>query len=99
VPADHAYAPLIPQRLIDRSQAGEGVALTRVQAESIGAFRLIQLVGLEIEKLTGEYAKILDEIDGYERILADERLVLDIIREDCEEMKEKFGTPRKTDFV
>jgi DNA gyrase subunit A len=99
IPGDHAYAPLIPSRLIERANAGDGVALTRVQAESIGAFRLIQLVGLEIEKLTSEYAKILEEIDGYERILNDERLVMDIIREDCEEMKEKFGTPRKTEFV
>ncbi|HRQ74825.1 MAG TPA: DNA gyrase subunit A [Phycisphaerales bacterium] len=98
IPSEHRYAPLVPKRLIERSQAGDGAALTRVQAEAIGALRLIQLVGLEIEKLTGEYAKLLDEIDGYERILADERLVLDIIREDCHELKEKFGAERKTTF-
>lgn len=97
---DHRYAPLIPQRLLDLAAPDQGgVALTRVQAEAIGAFRLIQLVGLEIEKLTSDYANLLEEIDGYERILADERLVLDIIREDCEEMKEKFGTPRLTEFI
>jgi DNA gyrase subunit A len=72
------------------------VELTRVQAEAIGALRLIQLVGLEIEKLVSEYAAIVDEIEGYERILADEKLVLDIIREDAIEMREKFGTERLT---
>ena len=40
-----------------------GAALTRVQAEAIGALRLIQLVGLEIERLTADYAKLLEEID------------------------------------
>src|SRR5690606_16667020 len=51
IPSDHRYAPHIPARLINRSQEGDGVALTRVQAEAIGGLRLIQLVGLEIEKL------------------------------------------------
>ena len=35
IPAGHAYAPLIPQKLIDASNADDGVALTRVQAEAI----------------------------------------------------------------
>jgi DNA gyrase subunit A len=93
---DHAYAPLIPGRLIELSQADDGVALTRVQAEAIGALRLIQLVGLEIEKLTGDYAKLLEEIERYEAILASEEEVLQIIRTDAGEMKAKFGDDRKT---
>jgi len=67
-----------------------------VQAEAIGGLRLIQLVGLEIEKLTGEYAKLLEEIEGYESILADEQKVLNIIRADTLELKEKFADTRKT---
>ncbi|MHC4447894.1 MAG: DNA gyrase/topoisomerase IV subunit A, partial [Planctomycetota bacterium] len=70
---DHRYAPLVPRSLIEQSNEGEGVELTRVQAEAIGGLRLIQLVGLEIEKLTGDYAKLLEEIAGYERILSIER--------------------------
>ena len=96
IPADHPYAPQIPQRLLQLAGSEAGVALTRVQAEAIGGLRLIQLVGLEIEKLVSDYANLVDEIEGYERILADERLVLDIIREDAIEMREKFGTPRLT---
>lgn len=93
---DHKYAPTIPARLLQQAVREGGVELTRVQAEAIGALRLIQLVGLEIEKLVADYAALVDEIEGYERILADERLVLDIIREDAIEMREKFGCERLT---
>ena len=91
----HPYAPKIPNSVIAKTEP-DGTRLTRVQAEAIGALRLIQLTGLEIEKLTSELAKLVDEIDGLEAILADERLVLDIIREDTIELKEKFGDPRRT---
>ncbi|MCP3904530.1 MAG: DNA gyrase subunit A, partial [Planctomycetes bacterium] len=100
IPEDHAYVEHIPPRLIERTRAleaaGDGARLTRVQAEAIGGLRLIQLVGLEIEKLTGEYAEVLEKIDEYEAILADEEKVFEIIRADCEEMRDRFGTPRKT---
>ncbi|MFO0875254.1 MAG: DNA gyrase subunit A [Phycisphaerales bacterium] len=102
---DHPYARFVPRRLVERSQtiaqgaSGEGVRLTRVQAEAIGALRLIQLTGLEIEKLAAEYAKLVEEIDGYERILADRRLVLDIVREDELELAERFGDERKTEIA
>ncbi|MFM1935455.1 MAG: gyrase subunit [Planctomycetota bacterium] len=92
---DHRYAPHIPAAVIERTQP-DGVALTRVQAEAIGALRLIQLTGLEIEKLTAELSKLVEEIDGLEAILADERLVMDIIREDTIELKERFSDSRRT---
>ncbi|MDZ4831309.1 MAG: DNA gyrase subunit A [Phycisphaerae bacterium] len=97
IAADHPRAAVVPQRLLQRASAdGAGVMLTRVQAEAIGALRLIQLVGLEIERLASELEVLLDEIDGYELILADERLILDIIKEDCLEIAERFGDDRKT---
>jgi len=61
--------------------------------------QLQRLTGLEIEKLAAEYVKLVEEIEGYEAILADERLVYDIIREDLHEMREKFGTKRRTEFI
>ena len=91
----HPYAPKIPESVIARTEP-DGARLTRVQAEAIGALRLIQLTGLEIEKLTGELTKLVEDIEGLEAILADERLVLDIIREDTLELKEKFGDARRT---
>ena len=44
--------------------------LTQAQAEAIGRLQLIQLVGLEIEKLVDEYRQVVEEIEGYEAILA-----------------------------
>ncbi len=96
IPRDHQYAPLVPDKLINLSEASDGVTLTRVQAEAIGALRLIQLVGLEIEKLTAEYAGLLEKIEGYELILSDINRILDIIREDMIEIRDKFGAPRFT---
>jgi DNA gyrase subunit A len=93
---DHRYAPLIPTRVAEASRVGDGALLTRVQAEAIGAMRLIQLVGLEVEKLAAEFSKVLEDIDGLESILADEKRVLDIVREDVLELKEKFGDERRT---
>jgi DNA gyrase subunit A len=91
----HPYAPQIPQALFDRT-ATKPVLLTQAQAEAIGRLQLIQLVGLEIEKLVTEYRSVVEEIEGYEAILKDESLVMDIIREDIFEIKEKYGDDRRT---
>lgn len=97
IPENHEYAKFIAKRLIETAK--EGVSLSKLQADAIGALRLIQLVGLEIEKLTSEYADLLEKIDDYNAILADENLVFDIIREDCIELKEKYATDRLTGFI
>jgi DNA gyrase subunit A len=92
---DHPSAAQVPERLLQRA-AERPVLLTQIQAESIGRLQLIQLVGLEMEKLVEEYRGILEEIEGYEAILRDGNLVLDIIREDIFEIKEKYGDDRRT---
>src|SRR5690606_27460646 len=95
---DHPLAPKIPQTLLERV-AEKPVTLSQAQAEAIGRLQLIQLVGLEIEKLANEYREVAEEIEGYEAILRDERLVLDIVREDTLEMKEKYGDERRTEIT
>jgi DNA gyrase subunit A len=95
---DHPYAAKIPQVLLGRATE-KPVLLTQVQAEHIGRLQLIQLVGLEIEKLVAEYREVVEEIEGYEAILRDESLVMDIIREDTFEMKEKYGDARRTEIT
>ena len=97
IPEKHEYAKFIAMRLIETAK--DGVSLSKLQADAIGALRLIQLVGLEIEKLTSEYAELLEKIDDYDAILSDEERVLDIIREDCVELKEKYSTDRMTGFI
>ncbi len=96
IPAAHKYAPLLPARLMTHVRSFDalgGVALSRIQAETIGNMRLIQLVGLEVEKLTNDYRNLVAEMEGYERILATHRLVLDIIKADCDAMRAKFTGP------
>jgi len=95
IPADHPHAPAIPSMLIEQA-SGDGAALSRVQAEAIGAMRLIQLTGLEIEKLVGDYVALVEEIQSYELILSDEQRILDIIREDCSEIREAWSVERQT---
>jgi DNA gyrase subunit A len=92
----HRYEKMIPERIVAATRQGDGATLTRVQAEAIGAMRLIQLVGLEVEKLAAEFSKLLEDIEGYEAILANEKLVLDIVREDTVELKERFADKRRT---
>jgi DNA gyrase subunit A len=96
IAAGHRYERMIPERIVAATRRGDGARLTRVQAEAIGAMRLIQLVGLEVEKLASEFTKLLEDIEGFEAILADEKLVLDIVREDTVELKERFADTRRT---
>ncbi len=97
IAANHAYSSKIPARLLTRAQATDaGVLLTRVQAEAIGAMRLIQLVGLEIERLVEDYRKVVEQIEDYEAILASRERVLSIIKSDCADMKARFADERRT---
>jgi DNA gyrase subunit A len=58
--------------------------------------QLQRLTGLEMKKLAKEYADLTEQIEGYEAILANEQVLLDIIREDIYEIKEKYGDKRRT---
>src|SRR3954471_6361365 len=98
IAADHPYAARIPKNLMQKV-AEKPVTLSQAQAEAIGRLQLIQLVGLEIERLVNEYKGVVDEIEGYEAILRDESLIRDIIREDIFEMKEKYGDARRTEIT
>jgi len=99
IASTHPFAPKLPSSLLAKVRmldALGGVSLTRVQAETIGGMRLLQLVGLEIERLVAEYAGVLVEIEGYEAILGDPRRVQQIIKDDCEEMRTRYTSPRQT---
>ena len=54
------------------------------------------MVGLEVEKLASEFAALLLEIDGFEKLLGDQSLVLKIVRQDVLDIAEKFSDPRRT---
>ena len=70
--------------------------LDEVQANAILEMRLRRLTGLEYDKLVAELKELEEKIDYYKRVLADENLVKQIIKEELLEIKKKFDTPRRT---
>jgi DNA gyrase subunit A len=70
--------------------------LTGTQADAILAMRLQSLVGLEQLKVEQEYEELQGKIADYKKILGNRDLVLDIIREDLYELREKYGDERRT---
>ena len=74
------------------------IHLSQPQAEAIGRLQLIQLVGLELEKLVADIKTVAEEIQGYQIILGSESELLDIIREDIYELKDKYGDDRRTEI-
>jgi DNA gyrase subunit A len=73
--------------------------LTGPQADAILTMQLQRLTGLEIKKLAKEYANLTEQIEGYQAILADEQVLVDIIREDIHEIKEKYRDKRRTEIT
>ncbi|MBP83988.1 MAG: DNA gyrase subunit A [Verrucomicrobiales bacterium] len=71
---------------------------TDKQVDHILELRLYQLVGLEREKVKNEYDELLEKIKDLLDILAREERVLQIIKDELLEVKEKWATPRRTDF-
>lgn len=74
----------------------EEYALTPVQVDAILRMTLGQLVNLEQEKLADEFNSLLENIKEYNRILSDNANILAIIREDLEDMRDKYGDARRT---
>ena len=70
--------------------------LTEIQAQAILEMRLRRLTGLERDKIEAELAELLKEIDELRSILASEQKVLNIIKEEMTEIKNKFGDERRT---
>ncbi len=86
----------ILRRALNDPEAKAATSLTRMQADAILAMRLQQLTGLEADKLALEYTGLKKDIAGYERILGDERLILDLILVDMRELKTKYANPRRS---
>ncbi|TYR80314.1 DNA gyrase subunit A [Priestia megaterium] len=74
-------------------------SLSEKQAQAILDMRLQRLTGLEREKIEDEYQSLLKLITELKAILADEEKVLAIIREELEEVKERFNDGRRTEIV
>jgi DNA gyrase subunit A len=77
----------------------EKYELTPIQAQAILDMRLQRLTGLEREKIVEEFKNLLQDIARFKEILASERLVLNIIKDELGEIKTDFGDERYTEIV
>ena len=77
----------------------ERFGLTEAQATAIVQMQLGRLSGLERDKIENEYEQISAKIAEYKSILENESLVLDIIREDLTNIKNKYGDERRTEIA
>lgn len=76
----------------------ERFSLSEVQAKAIVDMRLRRLQGLESEKIENEYKELQVKITEFKAILADESLLLDIIKTDLITLRDKHATERKTEI-
>ncbi|QNR86580.1 DNA gyrase subunit A [Pedobacter riviphilus] len=77
----------------------EEFGLSDIQARAILDMTLRRLTGLERDKIKEEYAELMKTIEYLKSILADEGLRMKIIKDELEEVKQKFGDERKTTIV
>ena len=74
----------------------ERFGLSDAQAQAIVDMRLRTLTGLEREKLEAEYQELLKKIEEYRAILADENLLLGVIKKEIQIISDKYGDDRRT---
>lgn len=77
----------------------ERFALSELQAQAILDMRLARLQGLEREKIEAEYKEIMERIAYYNALLADDALLMGVIRDELNEIKKKYADKRRTRFI
>lgn len=82
-----------------RNKLIERFELSEIQSRAIVEMRLRQLTGLEQDKLRKEYDEIMAEIEHLKEILADVNLRMKIIKDELQEVKDKYGDERRTELV
>ena len=73
--------------------------LSEIQANAILEMRLKTLSGLQREKIEEEYNELMKQIERYRAILASEKLVCDIVKDELIEIKNKYGDERRTQII
>ena len=84
---------------IAKEQLMEKFELSDAQAQAILDMRLARLTGLEREKIEEEYKELTEKIKYLKEVLANESMVLNIIKEELLVIKEKYGDERKTEIT
>jgi len=81
-----------------RGRLEERFSLSERQSQAIVDMRLGRLTGLEVHKLQEEIDSLHTDIAWYMRVLAEDELVVNYIREDIDEMEAKYGHPRQSEI-
>lgn len=77
----------------------ERFGLSEIQAQAILEMQLRRLQGLEHEKIDAEYKDLQEKIAYYKSLLADEAKLLGVIRDEMQDIKNKYADPRRTQLV
>jgi len=88
-----------PNADVARERLIERFSLSDLQARAIVEMRLRQLTGLEQDKLHAEYEEVMKLIEYLKNVLSDEKLQMQIIKDELLEIKEKFGDKRRTEII
>lgn len=85
------------------AEAKEGLIqrfdLSEIQAQTILDMRLQRLTGLERDKIISDYNEVLEKINWLKQVLSDDGLVVRIIREEFETIREEYGDERRTEII
>ncbi|WP_027309369.1 DNA gyrase subunit A [Caloramator sp. ALD01] len=88
-------------KTVDEARSGlmSRFGLSEKQAQAILDMRLQRLTGLERDKIEQEYEELIKTINRLKEILANERLVLNIIKDELIEIKQKYADERRTKII
>ncbi|MRN53842.1 DNA gyrase subunit A [Paenibacillus monticola] len=98
---DQVIALIRSSRTADIAREGlmETFSLSQEQAQAILDMRMQRLTGLEREKIENEYNELMIKIAEYREILANEHLVLDIISNELQEIRDRYSDDRRTEIT
>jgi DNA gyrase subunit A len=82
-----------------RQRLMENFELSEIQANAILDMRLQRLTALEREKIEEEYKKLIKDINRMREILANERLVMNIVEQELQEVTKSYGDDRRTEII
>jgi DNA gyrase subunit A len=77
----------------------ESYRMSEAQAEAVVRMQLGQLAALERDEIVKEYNQLREHITAYETLLSSDRNVLQVIRDELTQLRDKFGDDRRTDFI
>ena len=82
-----------------REQLMKKFGLSQIQAQAILDMQLKRLQGLERDKIEAEYQELLKKIAYYKSLLADEKLLMGVVKDELTEIKNKWGDDRRTENI